>query len=149
MIWEGGLAGGLLRWNRPPAQAGTREEMENNKSPLNCTSHDHLDTPVPISVKQLIYIWTKSIRTGSRLGSFGATVTGSDSDARELPIFGWQGFQTRTCYFSNSSCSLCHGLSIRHRHYHSWQNSALIKCNKYLYGNYREKMLPPWRIILS
>ena len=25
--WEGGLAGDLLQWNRPLAQAGTREEV--------------------------------------------------------------------------------------------------------------------------
>ena len=25
--WEGGLAGDLLQWNRPPAQAGAREEV--------------------------------------------------------------------------------------------------------------------------
>ena len=32
--WEGRLAVGLFHWNRPPAQAGTREEVGNKKEIL-------------------------------------------------------------------------------------------------------------------
>ena len=34
--WEGGLAGGLLWWNRHLAQAGTREEFGENNSRFDC-----------------------------------------------------------------------------------------------------------------
>ena len=34
--WEGGLAGGLPRWNRPSAHAGIREEVGNKNPVIRC-----------------------------------------------------------------------------------------------------------------